>query len=408
MLKYILRRILQFIPVFFGVTLALFLIANYMPGADPIQMRMGEKSISPTLKAKLRHQYGLDRPWYVQYADYLSDLSPMHMVMYDPSDEPADEKVREQVGKALGFIPVVQGSAPSDGLLDIHDPIKANRGKKHYPGDGCVDTYTRGSWGRLALGSASFELDPPDLGTSIYRGRPVLTIFAETYPYTIRLAFVAIMIEIIVGIGVGIISAIKRYSIWDLLVTLSTSILVSLPVFWLGLLLQWCFGIWLKRMTGDTFYLPISGASGPLFSDWVYLILPGITLASVSTAYAARIMRSQLLEVNGQDYIRTAHAKGLSGRQVLFGHAMKNALIPVVTFIGLDLGAMFAGAVLTETVFNWPGVGFTIARAIFQRDFPVVFGGVTVILFAVMAVNLLVDISYAFLDPRIRYGGSED
>jgi peptide/nickel transport system permease protein len=134
--------------------------------------------------------------------------------------------------------------------------------------------------------------------------------------------------------------------------------------------------------------------------------LPGITLASVSTAYAARIMRSQLLEVNGQDYIRTAHAKGLSGRGVLWHHAMKNALIPVVTFIGLDLGAMFAGAVLTETVFNLPGVGFTLARSIFQRDFPVVFGGVTVMLFAVMVINLLVDISYAFLDPRIRFGGS--
>jgi ABC-type dipeptide/oligopeptide/nickel transport system permease component len=131
-------------------------------------------------------------------------------------------------------------------------------------------------------------------------------------------------------------------------------------------------------------------------------------LASVSTAYAARIMRSQLLEVNTQDYIRTARAKGASGRRVLWGHALKNALIPVVTFIGLDLGAMFAGAVLTETVFNWPGVGFTIARAISQRDFPIVFGGVTVMLFAVMLINLIVDISYAFLDPRIKYDASSE
>lgn len=408
MLKYILRRILQFIPVFFGVTLALFLIANYMPGADPIQMRMGEKSIDPQLKAKLRHQYGLDRPWYVQYADYLSDLSIVHAVVFDASDEPKDPAVREQTREFLGFIPVVEGAPVKGALVDIHDPTSENRGIKHYAGDGCVDTYTRGKWGRLALGSFVFEFDPPDLGTSIYRGRPVATIFAETYPYTIRLAAVAIIIEIIVGIGVGIISAIKRYSIWDLLATLSTSIFVSLPVFWLGMLLQWCFGIWMQRITGGTFYLPISGASSSNFPPLAHLILPGITLASVSTAYAARIMRSQLLEVNGQDYIRTAHAKGLSGRQVLFGHAMKNALIPVVTYIGLDLGAMFAGAVLTETVFNWPGVGFTIARAIFQRDFPVVFGGVTVILFAVMAVNLIVDISYAFLDPRIRYGGSEE
>ena len=324
MLQYIFRRILQFVPVFFGVTLILFLVANYMPGADPIQMRIGERSIDPALKARIVAQYGLDKPWYVQYGNYLVNL-------------------------------------------------------------------TKG-----------------DLGTSIYNGRPVATMFAETYPFTIRLALAAILIEIFFGIAAGIISAVRQYSIWDVLVTLATSILVSLPVFWLGLILQYVFGIWLKNATGGAFYLPISGASGAQFPDWVYLILPGITLASVSTAYAARIMRSQLLEVNGQDYIRTARAKGLSGRQVLFGHALKNALIPVVTFIGLDFGAMFAGAVLTETVFNWPGVGFTIARAIFQRDFPVVFGGVTVILLAVMTINLLVDISYAFLDPRIRLGGAED
>jgi ABC-type dipeptide/oligopeptide/nickel transport system permease component len=139
-----------------------------------------------------------------------------------------------------------------------------------------------------------------------------------------------------------------------------------------------------------------------------HLILPAITLASVSTAYAARIMRSQLLEVSGQDYVRTAHAKGLSGGSVLWGHEMKNALIPVVTFIGLDLGAMLSGAILTEAVFNWPGIGSAIYLAIRQYDFPVVFGGVTLVLLAVLLVNLLVDISYAFLDPRIRLGGKAE
>lgn len=336
MLQYISKRILQFIPVFFGVTLVLFLISNFMPGADPIQMRFGERTPPPAIKAQLIEQYGLDKPWYVQYGKYLADLSP----------------------------------------------VKSVDGEVKWTG--------------------------PDLGTSIYTGRPVMTIFMETYPYTIRLALVAILIEIVIGIAAGVISAVKQYSFADVFVTLSTSILVSLPVFWLGLMLQYLFGIWLKNATGGAFYLPISGASSAAFPDWVHLILPGITLASVSTAYAARIMRSQLLEVMGQDYIRTARAKGLSSREVLGRHAMKNALIPVVTFIGLDLGAMFAGAVLTETVFNWPGVGFTIARSIFQRDFPVVFGGVTVMLFAVMVINLLVDISYAFLDPRIRYGGAED
>ncbi len=206
--------------------------------------------------------------------------------------------------------------------------------------------------------------------------------------------------------GAGIISAVKKYSIWDVMVTLSTSILVAMPVFWLGMLLQIFFGILMKKWTNGAFYLPISGASSVRFGPMAHLILPAVTLAAVSTAYAARIMRSQLLEVLGQDYIRTAHAKGLSGSHVLRGHAMKNAMIPVVTFIGLDLGAMLAGAILTETVFNWPGIGYTIYRAIRALDYPIVFGGTVVILFAVMIVNLLVDISYAFLDPRIRYGGA--
>lgn len=319
MLQYITRRVLQFIPVFFGVTLLLFFITTVLPG-DPVRLRTGERAMSPQVYAELRKAYGLDDPWYVQYAHYL---------------------------------------------------------------------------GKLAKG---------DLGTSIYSGQKVSDVLKNTYPYTMRLAFAAIMIEILIGIAAGIISAVKQYSLADMLVTLSTSILVALPVFWLGLLLQYFFGIWLKEWTGGAFYLPISGASGALFPDWVYLILPSITLASVSTAYAARIMRSQLLEVTGQDYIRTAYAKGLSAQRVLWVHALKNAMIPVVTYIGLDLGAMLSGAILTETVFNWPGVGFTIYRAIQGRDYPVVFGGVVVILFVVLFINLAVDISYAFLDPRIRYG----
>lgn len=323
MLKYILKRVMQFIPVFFGVTLILFLVSNYMPGSDPVQIKVGEKHVTPELRAAIEAQYGLDKPWYVQYANYL---------------------------------------------------VKLTQG---------------------------------DLGNSISTGRPVKDILLEKYPYTIKLALVAILVEIVIGVFAGIISAIKQRSFWDVLVTLATSISVSLPVFWLGLMMQYFFGIWLKDATGGAFYLPISGASGPL-PTWMYYILPSITLASVSTAYSARIMRTQLIEVQGMDFVRTAKAKGLSNRRILWGHEMKNALIPVVTFIGLDFGAMFAGAVLTETVFNWPGVGYTISRAIFARDFQVVIGGVTVILFAVMIINLLVDISYAFLDPRIRFGGSED
>jgi ABC-type dipeptide/oligopeptide/nickel transport system permease component len=324
MFQYIGKRLLQFIPVFLGVTLFLFILTRVIPG-DPVAMLSGQHSPDPRVVAQMRHAYGLDLPIWQQYVNYLRDI--------------------------------FQGN----------------------------------------------------FGTSIATGRSVKDIFVEKYPYTVELAFAAIIVETIVGIGAGIISAVKQYSFWDVMVTLSTSLLVSLPVFWLGMLLQLFFGIWLKQWTNGQFYLPISGAGGPgsPFPDYVYLILPAITLAAISTAYAARIQRSQLLEVNGSDYIRTARAKGLSERAVLWRHSMKNALIPVVTFIALDLGAMMAGAILTETVFNWPGIGYTIYLAINKRDWPVVIGSTIIVTLVYMVINLVVDISYAFLDPRIRYGSSQ-
>jgi ABC-type dipeptide/oligopeptide/nickel transport system permease component len=332
----------------------------------------------------------------VQYGDYLSGLSMVHLVYYDGSPVTGDGAVRVMDGTVGLIVPRVPGSVPTTGAVQI-EPRQDIK-------------YARGASGRFAMGPVSIEFDPIDLGVSLYNGRPVIDILSDAFPYTVILAFAAITLEIIFGVGAGIISATRRYTVSDVFVTLSTSILVSVPVFWLGIMLQYIFGTWMKEVTGGAFYLPpvFSGGSNAQFGPLAYLVLPAITLAAVSTAYAARIMRSQLLEVNGQDYIRTAYAKGLSARKVLWSHSMKNALIPVVTFIGLDLGAMLAGAILTETVFNWPGIGWTIYRAIIGRDYPIVFGGVTLILFIVMFVNLAVDTSYAFLDPRIRYGGTEE
>jgi ABC-type dipeptide/oligopeptide/nickel transport system permease component len=320
MLKYVVRRILQMIPVFLGVTLMLFILRapGVLPG-DPIKLIVGEKPLPPGLRAQIEKEYHLNEPLPTQYVYYLG------------------------------------------GLL-------------------------RG-----------------DLGDSFQKNRPVTKIFADKFPNTVRLAVAAILLEIIIGVLAGIISAVKQYSFWDVLVTLSTSVLVSVPVFWLGMLLQILFGIKLKEWTGGSVFLPMSGMGDP--PDLVHLILPSITLASVSTAYVARIMRSQMLEAMGQDYIRTAQAKGLSERAVVFKHALKNALIPVVTFVGIDLGVLMGGAILTETVFSWPGIGREIFLAVGQRDWPVVMGGVIIIVIIVMVVNLLVDISYAVLDPRIRYGG---
>lgn len=340
--KYILKRVLQFIPVFIGVTIILFAMKTIVPG-DPISMITGGRSVPEQTRLQLEVENNMI------YGD--ENGRPI----YDENGDTIPVPIWEQYIRYM------------DDLLH------------------------------------------GDLGTSYQKKRPVTDIFAEKYPYTIKLAVCAICLEAVMGIGAGLVSAIKRYSFWDILVTLITSVLVAVPAFWLGMILQLIFGIWLKDLTGGAISLPISGAGGPnsQYMDWVHYILPAFTLAAVSTAYTARIMRSQLLDVMSQDYIRTAKAKGLSGRAVILHHALKNALIPVVTYIGIDFGAMMAGAILTETVFNWPGVGSEIYRAISSRDWPLVMGGVTIIIVVVMVINLLVDISYAFLDPRIRLGNSK-
>lgn len=340
--KYILKRVLQFIPVFIGVTIILFAMKTIVPG-DPISMITGGRSVPEQTRLQLEVENNMI------YGD--ENGRPI----YDENGDTIPVPIWEQYIRYM------------DDLLH------------------------------------------GDLGTSYQKKRPVTDIFAEKYPYTVKLAVCAICLEAVMGIGAGLVSAIKRYSFWDILVTLITSVLVAVPAFWLGMILQLTFGIWLKDLTGGAISLPISGAGGPnsQYMDWVHYILPAFTLAAVSTAYTARIMRSQLLDVMNQDYIRTAKAKGLSGRAVILHHALKNALIPVVTYIGIDFGAMMAGAILTETVFNWPGVGSEIYRAISSRDWPLVMGGVTIIIVVVMVINLLVDISYAFLDPRIRLGNSK-
>lgn len=236
-----------------------------------------------------------------------------------------------------------------------------------------------------------------DLGTSYQKDRPVADILLEKFPNSIRLALAAIFVEVLLGLVAGILSAIKRYSFLDALVTVSTTVLVAVPVFWLGLLLQIIFGVNLK-------ILPISGMGE---GEWTNYVLPAVTLASASMAYVARLARSQLSEVMDQDYIRAAYARGLNRIIVIGKHALRNALIPVVTFIGIDLGALMGGAVLTEAIFNWPGVGFTLFQAILQRDQPIVLGAAIFLVGIFILINLIVDLIYGYLDPRIRLGKNE-
>ena len=258
-----------------------------------------------------------------------------------------------------------------------------------------------------------------DLGESYETGRSVNEILGDKVKNSLRLGIWAILIEVTVGIAVGLYSAVRRYSPIDTVTTVGTAALSAIPVFVLGYILQYAFAVypnkqgwpeWAQLRTsqigppgsgdGDwvLFFIPSGG-------QWRYLILPAITLASVGTAVLARMARGSMLEVQKADYMRTALAKGLTDRQVILRHGVRNAMLPVITLIGLDLGAIVGAAVLTETVFSWPGLGSAIADAVFDRDLPVILGLTLVVVVLVAVVNLLVDISYAFFDPRVRLGG---
>lgn len=255
-----------------------------------------------------------------------------------------------------------------------------------------------------------------DLGESYLNRQSVNDILGEKAVNSMRLAIWAIIIEIIVGIGVGLISALRRYSMTDTMTTIGTAAAAAIPVFVLGFLLQYAFAVYpekagwpdwaqlrTSRLGPDTwtfFFIPTG-------EQWRYLVLPAITLACVSTALAARMMRGSMLEVMRADYMRTARAKGLSERSTVFKHGMRNALIPVVTLIGIDFGTVIGAAVLTETVFQWPGLGSEISDAVQQRDLPVLLGLTLVVVIAFALINLVVDLSYAWFDPRIRYGSKQ-
>ncbi|MBD1807200.1 ABC transporter permease [Microcoleus sp. FACHB-SPT15] len=260
-----------------------------------------------------------------------------------------------------------------------------------------------------------------DFGTSIITGVPIAEEIRIRWPATFELSVAAMLVASILGIPAGVLAAVRKNSFVDNL-TMSGSLLgVSLPVYWLGLLLIYLFAVnlnWLPpsgRLSIDAgfSFKPITGfyvLDALLRFDFKalqdvlkHLILPALTLGTIPLAILARITRSAMLEVLSQDYIRTARAKGLLERWVIFKHALKNALLPVVTIIGLQFGTLLGGAILTETIFSWPGIGSWIYEGILNRDYPVVQGGVVFVAVAFVLINLIVDLSYALLDPRIQY-----
>ncbi len=230
-----------------------------------------------------------------------------------------------------------------------------------------------------------------NLGNSTRTRRPVTAELWDRFPHTVELTLASLFIATVLGLPAGIISAAKRYSIFDNISMLVALIGVSMPVFWLGLMLMLLFSVTLG-------WFPSVGRGTLL-----HLFLPALTLGASSMAFVARITRSSMLEVLKQDYVTTARAKGLRERRVIYEHALKNALIPVVTVMGLQLGILLGGAVLTETVFAWPGVGRLMVDSIQARDYPVVQGAVLLLAVAFVMVNLVVDLTYGLLDPRIKY-----
>ncbi|UED73591.1 nickel ABC transporter permease [Brevibacillus sp. DP1.3A] len=303
MFVYIIRRLLQMIPVLLGVILVVFLIMQMVPG-DPAVLLAGEGASEETI-AKMRTQLGLDQPVMVQYVQYVAS--------------------------------VFQG----------------------------------------------------DLGTSLRSNLPVWDEIMARLPATIELAVASIFVTVVLGMIAGIISATKQYSAADITIMVIALLGVSLPSFWLGLSLIYTFSVKLQLF-------PVAG-----WGTWKHMILPAITLGTAGAAIVARMTRSSMLDVVRQDYIRTAKAKGLRETVIIYKHALKNALIPIITVVGLQFGFLLGGTVLVESVFAINGLGRLIVDAIRMRDLPVVQGGVLIASIIFVFVNLLVDVLYRYFNKRI-------
>ncbi|MDA0251933.1 MAG: ABC transporter permease [Actinomycetota bacterium] len=275
------------------------------------------------------------------------------------------------------------------------DPVRALAGDR--PISPAVQAQIRADYNlddpfAVQYGKYLWALLHGDFGSD-FSGRPVLETISQRLPVTVKLTVVAVVFETLFGIAAGILASLRRNSFFDNLVLISTTMLVSIPVFVLGFLAQFVFGFKLG-------WFPIAG----LADGWLSYLLPGLVLASLSMAYVARLTRTAMLEAFSADYIRTARAKGVGSNRIVFRHAFRNSLIPVVTFIGADIGSLLGGAIVTESVFNLPGLGRAIFDAVRAQEGPVVVGIVTLMVFFYIFFNLAVDVLYAVIDPRIRYG----
>ncbi|MBL8589879.1 MAG: ABC transporter permease subunit [Methylobacteriaceae bacterium] len=336
MLKFFLKRAALTVPTFLALMFITFVAIRLVPG-DPVEVRVGERGISPERLAHFRKELGLDQPVWKQFVDYVGNL--------------------------------LQG----------------------------------------------------DFGTSLATNEKVLTEFFALFPATIELSLFAMLFATMIGIPAGAVAAVKRGSWFDQSLMALSLTGFSMPIFWWGLLLimlvaeRWgltpvsgridLIKYYFEPVTGFmTIDAWLSGQKGAFASALHHLVLPSIVLGTVPLATIARMTRSSMLEVLSEDYVRTARAKGLTPFRVVGLHALRNALIPVVTVIGLSVGGLMAGAVLTETIFSWPGIGKWLIESIGRRDYPALQGGVMLVSSVVILVNLLVDVLYGVINPRIRHG----
>lgn len=307
MLRYIGRRLLQMIPVFFGATFLLYSLVFLMPG-DPVGALGGDRGVSDAARARIEAEYNLDKPFIVQYLLYLKGI---------------------------------------------------------------------------------FTLD---FGTT-FSGRPVADVMAEAFPVTVQLALMALAFETIFGIAFGVYAGMRRGGFFDSTVLVASLVVIAVPSFVVGFVLQFIVGV-------KWGILPVTVGANVSFKS---LLMPAIVLGAMSCAYVIRLTRQSVAENLQADYVRTARAKGLANRQVTQRHVLRNSLIPVVTFVGADLGALMGGAIVTEGIFAINGVGGTIYQAIIRGEPATVVSFTTVLVIVYIVANLLVDLLYAVLDPRIRY-----
>jgi len=321
---YILKRLLQAIPLLLGIATITFLIVHIAPG-DPMDVFMEKqqrKELDPRVIEALRHRYGLDQPLPVQYAKWLRNLA--------------------------------------------HG----------------------------------------DLGESFRYRRPVLDLIEERIPYTLQITVLALLLGAVLGIALGIISAIKQYSLLDKVTTVTSLIFYSMPEFWLAVMLVLAFSVnlrWLPTSQTRSLDYELFSWWGKILDRLWHLILPVFVLGVASAAGTARYMRNQLLEVLSEEYVLAARARGLSESAVILKHALRNALIPIITIYGLELPFLLGGAVLIEKVFAWPGMGLLAVEAVEARDYPIILATSMIAAVLVILGNLLADIIYAIVDPRISY-----